>query len=84
MVDIKPDTDKRIYEAAKHDFKNFTKQQQKKILFLTREEKSAKLLRKICPYSDIALEGSLGPEPIENLENFYPFADIRQKQKRAT
>lgn len=74
VVDIKPDTDKRIYEAAKHDFKNFTKQQQKKILFLTREEKSAKLLRKICPYSDIALEGSLGPEPIENLENFYPEA----------
>ncbi len=74
VVDIKPDTDERIYVAAKHNFKNFTKKQQQKILFLTREEKAAKLLREICPYSDIALEGSLGPEPIEELDKYYPEA----------
>ncbi len=72
VIDIKPDTDERIAKAAEHDFKNFTKEQQQKILFLTREESSAKVLRKICPYSDIALEGSIGPEPIEDLPKFFP------------
>ena len=72
VVDIKPDTDERIDKAAEHDFKNFTKEQQEKILFLTREEGSAKVLREICPYSDIALEGSIGPEPIEELAKFFP------------
>jgi glycerophosphoryl diester phosphodiesterase len=74
VVDIKPDTDERIYIAAKHDFGNLTPEQQKKILFLTREEASAKQLRKICPYADIALEGSIGPEPISELKKYYPEA----------
>ena len=74
VVDIKPDTDERISTAAAYDFKDFTESQQKKILFLTREKNSAKLLREICPYSDIALEGSIGPEPVEELEKYYPEA----------
>jgi len=72
VVDIKPDTDENIYEAAKHDFEGLTEAQQKKILFLTRTESSAKLLRELCPNSDIALEGSIGPEPVEELEKYYP------------
>ena len=74
VVDIKPDSQERIIKAARYDFKNFTKEQQKKILFLTREQNTAKLLRELCPYSDIALEGSIGPEPIEELEKYFPEA----------
>jgi glycerophosphoryl diester phosphodiesterase len=74
VVDIKPDTDENIYTAAKHDFVGLTEEQQKKILFLTRTESSAKILKELCPFSDIALEGSMGPEPIEELEKFYPEA----------
>jgi len=53
VVDIKPDTDENIYLAAKHDFEGLNTEQQQKILFLTREESTAELLREICPFSDI-------------------------------
>jgi hypothetical protein len=74
VVDIKPDTDENIYLAAKHDFEGLNTEQQQKILFLTREESTAELLREICPFSDIALEGSIGPEPVEELEKYFPEA----------
>jgi glycerophosphoryl diester phosphodiesterase len=74
VVDIKPDTDENIYLAAKYDFEGLNEEQQKKILFLTREESTAEKLREICPYSDIALEGSIGPEPVEELEKYFPEA----------
>jgi glycerophosphoryl diester phosphodiesterase len=74
VVDIKPDTDERIYLAIKHDFEGLTPEQQKKFLFLTREESSAEQIRKICPYSYIALEGSIGPEPINDLKKYFPEA----------
>lgn len=74
VVDIKPDTDENIITAAKHDFEGLTEEQQKKILFLTRTESSAKLLIELCPLSGVALEGSIGPEPVEDLEKYYPEA----------
>lgn len=74
VIDIKPDTDDNIYQAAKHDFEGLNEEQQKKILFLTRCESTAKLLREISPYSDIALEGSIGREPVEELGKYYPEA----------
>ena len=74
VVDIKPDTDENIYLAAKHDFEGLNEDQQKKILFLTREESTAKRLKEICPFADIALEGSIGPEPVEDLEKYFPEA----------
>ena len=74
VVDIKPDTDERIYLAAKHDFGNLNKEQQRKVLFLTRNESSAKRLKEVCPYADIAIEGSIGPEPVTELEKYYPEA----------
>ncbi len=74
VIDIKPDTDERIYLAAKHDFEGLSPEQQKKILFLTREESSAAKLRMICPHSYIALEGSIGPEPIKDLKKYFPEA----------
>jgi glycerophosphoryl diester phosphodiesterase len=84
VVDIKPDTDENIYTAAKHDFEKFTEEQQKKILFLTRTESSAKLLIELCPFSDVALEGSIGPEPVEELEKFYPEAVGLPRQSHNT
>lgn len=84
VIDIKPDTDENIYTAAKHDFEGLTQEQQKKILFLTRTESSAKLLQELCPFSDIALEGSLGPEPVEELEKYYPEAVGLPRQSHNT
>jgi len=46
VVDIKPDTDENIIAAATHDFTDLTEEQQKKILFLTREESTAKILKR--------------------------------------
>lgn len=74
VVDIKPDTDENIIAAARHDFTDLTEEQQKKILFLTREESTAKILKELCPHSDVALEGSIGIEPVDELEKFFPEA----------
>ncbi|MCK5342380.1 MAG: hypothetical protein KAR20_03200, partial [Candidatus Heimdallarchaeota archaeon] len=74
VVDIKPDTDKNIIAAARHDFTDLTEEQQKKILFLTREESIAKILKELCPHSDVALEGPIGTEPVDELEKFFPEA----------
>ena len=74
VVDIKPDTDENIYAAAKHDFEGLSIERQKKVLFLTREESTAKLLKELCPYSDVALEGSIGTEPVDELNKFFPEA----------
>ena len=74
VVDIKPDTDENINIAAKHDFAELSEDRQKKILFLTREESTAKILKELCPYSDVAIEGSIGTEPVEELEKFFPEA----------
>ncbi len=84
VVDIKPDTDENIYTAAKHDFEGLSEKQQKKILFLTRTESSAKLLIELCPFSDVALEGSIGPEPVEELEKYYPEAVGLPRQSHNT
>ena len=84
VVDIKPNTDENIYAAAKHDFEGLTEEQQKKILFLTRTESSAKLLIELCPFSDVALEGSIGPEPVEELEKYYPEAVGLPRQSHNT
>ncbi len=74
VIDIKPDTKERIYQATKHDFANLSKKLQQKILFLTRNTETAEKLRQVCPYSYIALEGSIGPEPIEDLAKYFPEA----------
>ncbi len=74
VVDIKPDTDENIIAAATHDFTDLTEEQQKKILFLTREESTAKILKALCPNSDVALEGPIGVEPVDELEKFFPEA----------
>jgi glycerophosphoryl diester phosphodiesterase len=84
VVDIKPDTDENLLAAARHDFEGLTEEQQKKILFLTRTESSAKLLKELCPFADIALEGSLGPEPVEELEKYYPEAVGLPRQSHNT
>ena len=84
VVDIKPDTDENLLAAARHDFEGLTEAQQKKILFLTRTESSAKLLKELCPFADIALEGSLGPEPVEELEKYYPEAVGLPRQSHNT
>jgi len=73
-VDIKPDTDEKIINAVKYDFEDLSEKSQRKILFLTRSPSAAKGIKKICPYSDIAIEGSIGPEPIEELDKYYPEA----------
>lgn len=74
VVDIKPDTDENIYTAAMHDFQGLSEERQKKVLFLTRNESTAKILKKLCPFSDIALEGSIGVEPVDELSKFFPEA----------
>ncbi len=74
VVDIKPITDEDLYAAAKYDFEGLSIERQKKVLFLTRTENSAKILKELCPYSDIALEGSIGIEPVDELEKFFPEA----------
>jgi glycerophosphoryl diester phosphodiesterase len=74
VVDVKPDTDENIYAAAKHDFEGLSIERQKKILFLTRNESTAIILKELCPYSDVALEGSIGIEPVDELEKFFPEA----------
>jgi glycerophosphoryl diester phosphodiesterase len=73
-VDIKPDTDERIISAAKEDFSGLTEDQQKRILFLTRSPGAATGLRELCPHSDIALEGPIGSEPLDEEEwpKFFP------------
>ena len=67
-----------------HDFEGLNEEQQKKILFLTRTESSAKLLKELCPFADIALEGSIGPEPVEELEKYYPEAVGLPRQSHNT
>jgi glycerophosphoryl diester phosphodiesterase len=76
VVDIKPDTDENIITAAVNDFEGIDDSLHKKILFLTRSPSTAKGLREHFPGSDIALEGSLGNEPLdpEEWEKYYPQA----------
>jgi glycerophosphoryl diester phosphodiesterase len=76
VVDIKPDTDENIITAAKNDFKGLDDSFHKKILFLTRSPGTAKELRELFPGSDIALEGPIGTEPLdeEEWEKYYPQA----------
>jgi len=76
VVDIKPDTKENILTAAKADFSDIDGNLQKKILFLTRSSDVAEGLRKLVPDSDIALEGSLGTEPLDEAEwgKYYPQA----------
>lgn len=76
VVDIKPDTKENILTAAAHDFSNLDVDLQKKILFLTRSPETAAGLRELVPHSDIALEGPLGTEPLDEdkREIFYPEA----------
>jgi len=73
-VDIKPDTDERILTAAKEDFTGLSEEQQKRLLFLTRSPGAAAGLRELCPHSDIALEGPIGTEPLDEdeWEKFFP------------
>jgi len=84
VVDIKPDTDERIVTAAKKVFEGITIEQQKKILFLTREESVAKLLKELYPYSDIGLEGTTGTEPVDELEKYFPEAVNLPRQSHNT
>ena len=74
VVDVKPDIDENLRAAATPDFTGLTEIEQKKILFLVRNENAAGIFRGLCPHSDIALEGSIGPEPVEELKKFYPEA----------
>jgi len=74
VIDVKPDTDENLLAAAKHDFEGLSIERQKKVMFLTRTESMAKIFRDICPYSDIALEGSIGTEPVDELDRFFPEA----------
>jgi glycerophosphoryl diester phosphodiesterase len=86
VVDIKPDTDENIITAATYDFENLEENVQKKILFLTRSPGAAKGLRELLPGSDIALEGSLGTEALdeEEWEKYYPQAVGKTKQGHNT
>ena len=74
VIDVKPDSDENIRTAAKPDLGGLTADQQRKILFLVRTEGAARVFKDLCPYSDIGLEGSIGPEPVEDIERFYPEA----------
>ena len=76
VVDIKPDTDENIITAATNDFKDIDPALHKKLLFLTRSPSTAKGLRELFPDSDIALEGPLRTEPLDEdeWEKFYPQA----------
>jgi glycerophosphoryl diester phosphodiesterase len=76
VVDIKPDTEENILTAAKNDFEGFDDSLHKKILFLTRSASTAKDLQELFPGSDIALEGSIGTEPLDpdEWEKYYPQA----------
>ena len=74
VVDIKPDTDERIIEAAKKDFTGLSEKQQSRILFLTRSDSVAYFLKEICPSSDIALEGKKGTEPKDEVDKYMPEA----------
>jgi glycerophosphoryl diester phosphodiesterase len=76
VVDIKPDTDENIITAATYDFNSIDTEYQQKILFLTRSAGSAAGLKKLVPGADIALEGSLGVEPLDEEEwpKYYPQA----------
>ena len=76
VVDIKPDTDENIINAATNDFEGVHDSLYKKILFLTRSPTAAKGLSNLFPGSDIALEGSRGTEPLNLKERkkYYPEA----------
>jgi len=76
VVDIKPDTDENIITAATNDFIDINPALHKKILFLTRSPGTAKGLKDLFPGSDIALEGPLGTEPLDEEEwgKYYPEA----------
>ena len=86
VVDVKPDNDEDILNAAAHDFTGLTEEQQKKILFLTRTEGIASGLRKLVPGSDIAIEGSMGTEPADPAHwiSFYPEAVGEPRQSHNT
>jgi glycerophosphoryl diester phosphodiesterase len=73
-VDIKPDSAINIITAARNDFNEMNEENQKKILFLTRDEDVAKGLRELFPFSDIALEGSKGIEVFDEPEKYLPEA----------
>jgi hypothetical protein len=76
VIDIKPDTDENILMAAKNDFEGIDDSLHHKILFLTRSASIAKGLRELFSGSDIALEGSIGTEPLDpdEWEKYYPQA----------
>jgi hypothetical protein len=72
VVDIKPDSDKNILAAAKNDFSGLSREEQKKLIFLTRSEGVAAGLKKIITDAIIAVEGSKGTEPLSEPENYFP------------
>jgi glycerophosphoryl diester phosphodiesterase len=72
LVDVKPDSEERIRAAAKADFDGMTEEHQRKIMFLVRTEETARVLRELVPHSGIALEGSMGLEPVKEPERFIP------------
>ncbi|MGB6032536.1 MAG: hypothetical protein WBH55_06845, partial [Bacteroidota bacterium] len=72
LVDVKPDSEERIRAAARPDFSGMSEEHQRKITFLVRTEETARVLRELVPHSSIALEGSIGLEPVKEPERFIP------------
>jgi glycerophosphoryl diester phosphodiesterase len=72
VVDIKPDSNENILAAAKNEFSGLSKEEQDKLIFLTRSEGVAAGLKKIIPEAIIAVEGSKGTEPLSEPEIYFP------------
>jgi glycerophosphoryl diester phosphodiesterase len=72
VVDIKPDSNENILAAAKNEFSGLSKEEQNKLIFLTRSEGVAAGLKKIIPEAIIAVEGSKGTEPLSEPETYFP------------